>query len=272
MILLGLFVMVIFILFSGPMVTDHVELNTFAPIHIVHLADWIMAGSLLVFIGGNILRMYQAVMKPKKDLPIPLGIYISEAWKPIYHGLTQTKWDECLQEDIDKREMSQERIARITHLLLVSGYGLMLILIIFFLQWFQTDNIYPITHPQRWLGYYATIVLLWGAGYSLWGRVKKNIESHRFSHASDWIFPILLFLVSLTGILVHIFRYLDMPLPTYYTYVIHMMFTAPMLILEVPFGKWAHLYYRPLTIYFQAVKERAEVYWNAIASAVAEAK
>jgi hypothetical protein len=30
-----------------------------------------------------------------------------------------------------------------------------------------------------------------------------------------------------------------------------------MLILEVPFGKWAHLYYRPLAIYFQTVKMKA---------------
>ena len=32
---------------------------------------------------------------------------------------------------------------------------------------------------------------------------------------------------------------------------------VPMLVLEVPFGKWSHLAYRPLAIYFQAVKEKA---------------
>jgi ferredoxin len=256
-ILLGILVVVIFALFSGPMVTDQVELNTFAPIHIVHMADWIMGGMLLVFIGGNVLRMYVSVMRSKSQTAIPLSIYISEAWQLVVHALTQKQWDVCVQEDIDKKVMSQERIARVTHFLLASGYGLMLVLIIFFLQWFQTDNIYPFYHPQRWLGYYATIVLLWGAGYALWGRIKKGIQSHRFSHASDWIFPVLLFVVALTGILLHFFRYLGLPLPTYYIYVIHMAFTAPMLILEVPFGKWAHLYYRPLAIYFKAVKEKA---------------
>jgi len=29
-----------------------------------------------------------------------------------------------------------------------------------------------------------------------------------------------------------------------------------MLAVEVPFGKWAHMLYRPLAIYLQAVKER----------------
>jgi hypothetical protein len=31
-----------------------------------------------------------------------------------------------------------------------------------------------------------------------------------------------------------------------------------MLVLEVPFGKWAHLAYRPLAIYFGQVKLHAE--------------
>jgi len=67
----------------------------------------------------------------------------------------------------------------------------------------------------------------------------------------------LLILVTISGILVHIFRYMGLPLPTYYMYVAHMSVIAPMLVLEVPFGKWSHLAYRPLAIYFQQVKEKA---------------
>jgi quinone-modifying oxidoreductase subunit QmoC len=134
----------------------------------------------------------------------------------------------------------------------------MLVIIIFFLKWFQTDNLYPIWHPQRWLGYYATIVLLFGSGRVIWGRLKKTSQMHQFSHPSDWIFPVLLLVVTLTGIFQHAFRYWGMPLATYYTYVIHLAFVAPMLILEVPFGKWSHLYYRPLAIYFQKIKEKAK--------------
>ena len=52
-------------------------------------------------------------------------------------------------------------------------------------------------------------------------------------------------------------RYLGLPLATYYTYVAHLAILTPMLVLEVPFGKWAHLAYRPLAIYFQRVKELA---------------
>jgi hypothetical protein len=133
----------------------------------------------------------------------------------------------------------------------------MLILVVFLLQWFQTDNLYPIYHPQRWIGYYATIALIYGAGMALWGRFKKERQMHRFSHPSDWIFPILLIIGAVTGILVHAFRYWGWPLATYYIYVAHLAFMVPMLVLEVPFGKWSHLAYRPLAIYFQAVKEKA---------------
>lgn len=133
----------------------------------------------------------------------------------------------------------------------------MLVSVIFFLPWLQTDNIYPITNPQRWLGYYTTAVLLFGSGSALYGRIKQDRPLHQFSHASDWIFPVLLLTVTLTGILQHTFRYLGLPLATYYTYVIHLALAFPMLVLEVPFGKWAHLYYRPLAIYFQQVRIKA---------------
>jgi hypothetical protein len=38
--------------------------------------------------------------------------------------------------------------------------------------------------------------------------------------------------------------------------VIHLAIAIPMLVIEVPFGKWAHLGYRPLAIYLVTVIER----------------
>lgn len=271
MILVGLLVVVLAVFLTGPMVTAQVELNTFAPLEIVHTADWIMAGLLLFFIGGNVIHMFQLVILKDEEVKIPISLYFSQAWQLIVHAATQKRWAECAEDEIDEKIKRDKKISWILHLLLASGYVLMLVLIIFFLRWFQTDEIYPITHPQRWLGYYATIVLLLGAGRAIWGRIKKETQMHRFSHPSDWIFPVLLIVVTLTGILQHSFRYWGMPLATYYTYVIHLAFCAPMLILEVPFGKWAHLYYRPLAIYFQSVKEKAKEHQANLAAAPAAA-
>jgi hypothetical protein len=35
------------------------------------------------------------------------------------------------------------------------------------------------------------------------------------------------------------------------------MVAIPMLVIEVPFSKWAHLSYRPVAIYFYKIKEKA---------------
>ena len=34
------------------------------------------------------------------------------------------------------------------------------------------------------------------------------------------------------------------------------MVAVPMLVLEVPFAKWAHLMFRPVAVYLTAVKEK----------------
>jgi quinone-modifying oxidoreductase, subunit QmoC len=244
--LVGAVIILLFAIFHGPVVTERVELNTFAPIEIVHILDLIMAGGLLFFLLTNLFRMHQYIMGKHPEAKAPLSLYAREAWRLAYHFFTQERFSKC-----------EDRKRWINHMLLVSGYVLMLIMIVLFLPWFQTDNLYPLYHPQRWLGYYATIVLLYGAGEALWGRLRKENQMHRFSHMSDWIFPILLIIGAITGILVHAFRYLGMPLPTYYTYVIHLAFMVPMLVLEVPFGKWSHLAYRPFAIFFQTVQDKA---------------
>jgi len=74
-----------------------------------------------------------------------------------------------------------------------------------------------------------------------------------------------------TGILVNIFRYMELPLATYYTYAFHLVILTPMLVLEVPFGKWSHLAYRPFAIYFHNVKQRAKEQQEATAGALAPA-
>lgn len=235
-----------FAVFHGPVVTERVELNTFAPVETIHLLDLIMAGGLLFFLLTNSARMYNFILRQGTDVRIPLATYVTEAWSLVFHFVTQKRFSEC----DDKRPW-------LNHLILVSGYVLMLILVLLLLPWFQTDNRYPIWNPQRWVGYYATVALIYGSGLALWGRIKKDNQMHRFSHLSDWLFPILLLIGAVSGILVHTFRYLGWPLATYIIYVFHLAAMVPMLVLEVPFGKWSHLAYRPLAIYFQKVKEKA---------------
>ena len=121
---------------------------------------------------------------------------------------------------------------------------------------FQRDVIYPFFHPWRLLGYYGTFALLYATTYAMIGRIKKTKAPYKNSHGTDWMFLILLQLVTITGILVHFGRLLDWPLTTYVLYAIHIAVAVPMLVLEVPFAKWAHLMYRPVVLFATTVKKK----------------
>ncbi|MGD8815391.1 MAG: 4Fe-4S dicluster domain-containing protein [Anaerolineales bacterium] len=231
---------------SFQIVTDRVALNSFAPVlwvWAVVLIDFALLSSRLM---RNIVNMFQLVMGELAK-KIPIRIYLQELKTFMLHTLTQKRWLDC----------GEDRKRWFKHLLLISGYGTMLLLIVGLLWWFQTDELYPLFHPQRLLGYYATIVLLYATGEALIGRLRKREQIHRFSHPSDWLFPAFIFVGTITGILVHIFRYAAWPWPTYIMYVLHVMVMIAMLDTEVGIGKWTHLFYRPLAMYLERVKERA---------------
>ena len=201
------------------------------------------AAILGVLLLSNAARMFSGLTRGEK---VPLTSYIAQFPHFVFQGITQIRWKDC---------GSRTGITNwLRHLFLVSGYAIMFTLVVVFLPWFQVSN--STIHWTSFLGYYATIVLLGSTIWIIVDRMKKQKGMHRFSHFSDWLFPILLFLAALTGILLHIFRVADMPMPTYITYTIHMAIVVPMLVVEVPFGKWGHLLYRPLAIYVSAVKSR----------------
>jgi len=245
----------------GPMVTNQVELNTFAPIEIIHTADLILAAILGVFLLSNLARMYFFTFNKEARSGIPFKIYVSEAWNLVVHLITQRRFSEC--------ENSRQRW--INHLITVAGYGTMFLLIVVFLSWFQTDNIYPLYHPQRWLGYLAAGALIYGAGDAIIGRVKKQHQMHMHSHPSDWLFPVLLVLLSASGLTIHFLRYQELPMATYYAYVIHLAIMMMLYVTVGPMGKWAHLMYRPFAVYFQGVKAKANQYQEEMAAVPAAA-
>ena len=55
----------------------------------------------------------------------------------------------------------------------------------------------------------------------------------------------------------HGFRMLDWAWATYVTYALHLVIALTMLAVEVLFGKWAHLLYRPLAAGLAAAADRA---------------
>ncbi len=249
LVLVGLFVASLFAFFHGPVITDRVALNTFAPVHWVEFGDLAMAAVLTFFLLANAFHMAWCFMGGKNLFKIAPSIYLTQLPMFLAHFFTQKRWRRC--------ESGESKARWLTHLLLVTGYLSMLTLVLVLLRWFQTDEIHPFYHPQRLWGYYATGALLYATVSFMVARWNKADPMHRFSEASDWIFLTMLFLTTLTGIVMHALRIAGLPMATYISYVIHLAIAVPMLVVEVPFGKWAHLLYRPLALYLTSVKEAA---------------
>ena len=238
----ALFVILLFAFFHGPIITDRVAVNTFAPVKWVEFGDLTMAALLSTFLLSNAFRMYRLIMNGTK---VPLQLYFTEAKAFVLHFLTQRRWRQC----------GADRSKWLNHFLLVSGYLTMMTLVIVFIRWFQVDD-------RSWnftsiFGYYATGVLLIMTVGMIRSRLKKQEAIHRYSHLSDWLFLSLLFLTTLTGIMMHTIRLIGWPMGTYAIYVTHLAIAVPMLVIEVPFGKWSHLFYRPLAIFLATLKEKA---------------
>ncbi len=251
-----------FFFFHGPIITDRVALNQFASSHVIEILDLIMLALLSFFLLTNARFMARAILGDPGQYRqqarenggvqfngIPISLYFTELKVLLTHFLTQKKFKGCGSKE--------QRVQWLAHLLMMSGYSIIFILVVVFLRWFQRDEILPLWNPVRLLGYYGTFAILYGTTYAIWGRLKKAKTVYKYSHSSDWAFLILLWLTTFTGILIHFTRLLEMPLSTYGIYVIHMMIAVPMLVLEVPFAKWAHLLYRPLALYLMQVKEKA---------------
>ncbi|MCE5334888.1 MAG: 4Fe-4S dicluster domain-containing protein [Desulfobacteraceae bacterium] len=239
----SLFVILLFTFFHGPVITDRVAVNSFAPVMWVEIGDLTMAAILSFFLLSNAFRMYRLVMNGTK---VPLHLYVTEGRTFVQHFLTQRRWGQC----------GEDKSRWLKHLVLVSGYLTMMTLVIVFIRWFQVDD--SSWHFSAIFGYYATAVLLIVTVEMFRSRIEKQEKIHRFSHPSDWLFLTLLFFTTLTGIIMHLVRLIGWPMGTYVIYVIHLAIAVPMLVVEVPFGKWSHLFYRPLAVFLTTVKEKAQ--------------
>ena len=192
---------------------------------------------------ARVFRIWGLTMRGGR---IPVSAYFAEAWTYVWQSVTHTLMRKC-----------PEKGRWVGHWLLALGVVMILAIKVFALRWFQTDNIYPLYHPQRWLGYLATAFIVYGVGTVLACHIKGDKEICKTRGLEDLMFPILLLLVAVSGISVHVLRYAGFEMACHFVYALHIVIATPILVVEMSFGKWSHMIYRPLALYFQAVKERA---------------
>ena len=160
----------------------------------------------LLLLFSRVFRIWRLTMSGERPARAPLSLYVLEAWIYVYQSVTHSLMRKC-----------PEKGRWLGHWMLATGVVMMLTIKVFALRWFQTDNIYPLYHPQRWLGYLATGLILYGLGDIFVGRLRAQKEIYKESTFQDLIFPILLVLTVLSGLAAHIFRYAGFALTCHFT-------------------------------------------------------
>jgi nitrate reductase gamma subunit len=107
----------------------------------------------------------------------------------------------------------------------------------------------PIWYPVRLIGTLAGAALIYGTTILIVRRLRKSDRSSVHSTTSDWTFLGMLWVAGVTGFVLELALYLpSAPAWGYPMFLVHVA-VAMALVLLVPFGKFAHVLYRPLALF-----------------------
>jgi quinone-modifying oxidoreductase, subunit QmoC len=120
----------------------------------------------------------------------------------------------------------------------------------------ETGEAVPLWYPVRLLGTVAGLLMMYGVTMLMIRRYRKQGRTVRRSFSSDWMFLWLLWLAGLTGFVIELALYLPQtPMWGYVLFLVHVGI-AMELVLLVPFTKFAHVIYRPVSLFLSALAER----------------
>jgi len=201
-----------------------------------------------IALGGYVFNMYRyAILKPLGK--IALSFKPQHIYETVVHGFTQKNFNGCEETDWVRWG---------AHLLVMSGYTLTLLISNLHLLE-PLNKQYTPFGPVSLLVWYAGLAIIVGGGSMSMRRVFKSAESSKFSHPSDWLFVVMMFLIGLSMLATHFANVTqgpDSPLLAQ-LYRINIAIETVWIILVVPFTKWIHIFFRPLAVYFQHVKREA---------------
>jgi len=199
-----------------------------------------------IAIAGYLWNMYRhVVLKPTGKFR--LSFKPKDIYDLFYHGLTQINFTKCQEKDW---------LRWISHLLVMSGY--VLTLVISNLHLFEPLDIhYSTFNFTSLLILYSSFSIIIGGLFMMIRRIFKDTPSSKFSTPSDWLFVVSLFLIGLTMLSTLMMNIkLGQTNPSLESvYKIHMSVEVVWIVLIVPFTKWIHIFFRPLAVYFDAIRE-----------------
>ncbi len=172
-------------------------------------------------------------------------------WETLIHGLTQKNFSSCSDTDWTRW---------IAHLLVMSGYTLTLI--ISNLHLLEPLRIhYGLFDISTLLVFYATFAILAGGFVMMFRRVVKQVQSSSFSHSTDWLFVVMLFLIGLSTFATHTANMALGPDSDTVSilYKFNIAVEMAWIVIVVPFTKWIHIFFRPMAIYLRNLKKEKQL-------------
>ena len=168
-----------------------------------------------------------------------------------YEVASQTRFGKC-----DAEPLPWYLGRRFVHLSIMWGFLGLLAATALDLLFKQPFSHVPIYYPVRLLGTVAGLFVLYGTSVALVNRVRQPDKYASHSLLSDWLFLGFLWGVTLTGLIVEIAVYLpDGSMGGYFVFLVHVV-AAMMLVLLLPFTKFAHAVLRPVALFIHEFKAR----------------
>ncbi len=260
---LGLFM---FVNRSGPVPEGEMAFFEWVPAGLVH--DLGIVAMVLVFMAGlaGVLTMVSKVA-PASGIEWR-GLATREGLKAIGGAL----WSSLAVESLGQKRYRQEcrndeaelawyRRPWVLHAASMFGFlGLLAATTLDFgleiVGLRETGEAVPIWYPVRLLGTVAGVAMMYGVTMLMLRRWRKDGRTVQRSFNSDWMFLWLLWLAGLTGFVIELALYLPQaPLWGYALFLVHVAI-AMELVLLLPFTKFAHAIYRPISLFMQSLAQR----------------
>lgn len=104
--------------------------------------------------------------------------------------------------------------------------------------------------PSRILGTLTGLLMMYGATLAILYRIRKVTATYAYTHLSDWLFLITLWLAGFTGFWLEIAVTVHATgMVNHLVFIVHTIISMELVLLFV-FSKFAHALYRPIGLFF----------------------
>lgn len=248
---------------SGPMSPDTLKLFGFLSRELIHVTGLV----LMVAIGLVSLLTIATMMRR-------IARINNLSYKNFFNGLRmnwlQAFWDAVFVQSLAQKryreecETPQNTVAWyyskwFIHAATMWGFlGLLLATALNFLLDVTgikaTGTFVPLWYPTRLIGTLSGLLFMYGVSVLLYKRLWAVDKAHSFSRPSDWTFLSLLWFSGISGFIIEIALYLPgAPVWGYWMFIFHVSVSMVLLLL-LPFTKFAHSIYRIVALYVHALK------------------